>query len=318
MASQTKQPNLPERFIAVIDRFQRRHTWLALPHGIVKKFGDDGGGHLAALVTYYGFLSLFPLLIVATAFAQIISQGDDELKVKIISGVTSYFPAIGDSLTASLNTPSRTGIALFFAILIALYGARGVADSVQNILHVVWAVPRHKRAGFPLSWLRSFGIIFGSGIGLIAAAILSGYSNNTSLPFWLRIMLGTIGFIVLFTVFWAVFTFGSSARKRRIANVPGAIIAAVLLQVLQAVGAYLITHQLQRQTGLNAQFNIVLVLLFWIYLQAQAFIFALEYNTVRAHHLYPRAIDAKNPTEADKKAYELYRERDSYHETLEK
>lgn len=312
MNSQTQKPNHLQRLITHLDSFQRRHTVLALPLGIIKKFGEDGGGHLAALMTYYGFLSLFPLLIVATAFAQIVSQGNVELKARIISAVTSYFPAIGDSLAASLHTSSRTGIALFIGLLVAFYGARGIADSVQNALNIVWAVPRKKRAGFPVSLLRSFSIIIFAGLGLLLSAILSGYAANSSYSFLVRIGIGTASFIVLFAVFWGVFTYGSSAQKRRIANIPGALIVAIGLQFLQAIGGYLIASQLHRHSGLNAQFGVVLVLFFWIYLQAQVFIFGLEYNTVRAHRLYPRALDEADPTPADNHAHDLYARRDSY------
>jgi len=312
MKSSIRKQNYIQRSVAKFDSFQRRHTGLALPIGIMKKFGDDGGGHLAALMTYYGFLSLFPLLIVATAFAQIVSQGDVALKSRIIDAVTSYFPAIGDSLTTSLHSSSRTGMALFIGLLVAFYGARGIADSVQNALNIVWAVPRKKRIGFPLSMLRSFGIIIFAGFGLLVSAILSGYAANTSYSFLARIIIGTTSFVVLFAVFWGVFTYGSSARKRRIANIPGALIVAVGMQLLQAMGGYIITSQLQRHSGLNAQFGIILVLFFWIYLQAQVFIFALEYNTVRAHHLYPRSLDEASLTDADRKAHALYANRDSY------
>lgn len=307
-----KKQNIIEKVIAHIDALQRRHPWLSLPYSIIKKFGEDGGGHLAALMTYYGFLSLFPLLIVATAFAQIVSQGNTELKDRITVAVTSYFPAIGESLAASLHTPSRSGIALIIGILVAFYGARGIADSVQNALHVVWAVPRKKRAGFPVSMLRSFGIIIFAGLGLIISAVLSGYSASSSYSPPVRIVIGTASFIVLFAVFWGIFTYGSSALKRTRANVPGALIAAFGLQLLQAVGGYLITTQLSRYTGLNAQFAVVLVLLFWIYMQAQVFLFSLEYNVVRAFKLYPRALDDKNPTQADNEAHQLYARRDSY------
>lgn len=310
-----KKETLAQTILSRLDVFQRQHVWLALPHGIIKKFGEDGGGHLAALITYYGFLSLFPLLIVATAFAQIVSQGNIELKDRIIGAVTSYFPAIGGSLSASLGTPARTGTALFLGVLIAFYGARGIADSVQHALHVIWSVPRKKRARFPISMLRSFGIIVFAGLGLIVSAILSGYATSSDHALGIRIIVGTAGFIMLFSVFWGIFTYGSSARKRPIANIPGALIAAIGLQILQAAGSYLILSQLHRYSGLNAQFGIVLVLLFWIYVQAQIFIFALEYNTVRAQRLYPRALDESNPTEADRKAYALYSSRDAY--TLE-
>lgn len=311
-APQKKNQNFIQKIVARADAFQRHHRWLAMPYGIVKKFGEDGGGHLAALMTYYGFLSLFPLLIVATAFAQIVAQGNIELKDKIISGVTSYFPAIGESLAASLQTPSSSGVALIIGMLIIFYGARRIADSVQNALHVVWAVPRKKRAKFPLFMLRSFGIIIFAGMGLLLSAILSGYAAGSSGPYMLRVFVGTAGFIVLFAVFWGIFTYGSSAPKRPRANVPGALIAAFGLQILQAIGGYLITTQLGRYTGLNAQFAVILVLLFWIYLQTQVFLFALEYNTVRMHRLYPRALDETNPTKADERAHALYAARDSY------
>jgi inner membrane protein YhjD len=311
-AKEEKQKNIVEKVVAFFDAFQRRHRWIAIPHATVKKFGDDGGGYLAALMTYYGFLSLFPLLIVATGAAQIIAQGNTELKDKIISGATSYFPAIGESLAASLHTPSRSGIAVFVGLVVAFYGTRGIAGAVQHALHVIWAVPRKKRAGFPFSLIRGLGMVLVAGIGLIVSAILSGYATASSLPSPLRFTLGFVGFIVLFGVFWTVFTYGSSAPNRARANIPGALIAAFGLQLLQAVGGYLITNQLGRYSGLNAQFAVVLVLLFWIYLQAQVFLFSLEFNTVRAFHLYPRALDEHDPTEADMKAHELYAARDSY------
>ena len=47
-----------------LDAYQRRHRWLGLPIAVVYKFIDDQGGYLAALITYYGFLSLFPLLLI--------------------------------------------------------------------------------------------------------------------------------------------------------------------------------------------------------------------------------------------------------------
>ncbi|MGH3547099.1 MAG: hypothetical protein ACRDQU_03045, partial [Pseudonocardiaceae bacterium] len=48
---------------ARLDRFQRRHTWLGFPLAVIYKFVDDQGGYLAVLITYYGFVSLFPGLL---------------------------------------------------------------------------------------------------------------------------------------------------------------------------------------------------------------------------------------------------------------
>ena len=55
--------SLPNRIIAWADRLQRQHGMLGFPYAVVKKYGDDEGGRHAALITYYGFLSIFPLLL---------------------------------------------------------------------------------------------------------------------------------------------------------------------------------------------------------------------------------------------------------------
>lgn len=304
-------PKLNERFMGMLDSFQQKHKLLAFPYAIVKKYSDDRAGFLAGLISYYGFVSLFPLLIVATSVIQITTQNNVTLRDKFLENATSYFPAFQNSLIESINTPSKSGVALAIALVITLYGARGVAAAIQHAQNHLWGVPRDKRAGFPKSLAKSFGIIFWGGLGLVGAASLTGYAAVASHPMTLRILIGFAGFAVLFFVFWGVFTFGSSARRRPLATIPGSVFAAAGLLILQAVGGYLVSHQLRNQTGLNAQFALVLAMLFWLYLQAQVFLIAAEINTVRVHKLWPRAIDKKMPLKADKKALELYRKREA-------
>ncbi len=312
MASPVKKRNSIERAVDRFDGFQQRHRVLAFPYAVVKKYSDDEAGYQAALIAYYGFVSLFPLLIIATAVIQIVAANDAVLREQLLRNITGYFPSLGQTLADSINTPSRSGWALIAGILIAFYGAKGVAHAVQHALHHAWAVPRYKRAGFPASTLRSFGIILFAGIGFVLAAFLTSWASGGHHLFPVRLVLWLGGFSVLTTVFWGVFTFGSSARKRPLANIPGAVFASVAFTLLQAIGAYIIARQLKGQTGLNAQFAVVLALLFWLFLQAQVLLCALEINVVRAHKLWPRSITPKPPLPADEKAYELYRRRETF------
>ena len=64
------------RPVKAFDAVQQRHRWLAIPMAVVKKFGDDQGGNLAALVAYYAFFSLFPLLLVFVTILGFVLQGD--------------------------------------------------------------------------------------------------------------------------------------------------------------------------------------------------------------------------------------------------
>ena len=70
------------RLVAWFDGFQQRHVWLAIPFGVIKKYGDDRGGYLAALIAYYGFLSVFPLLLVMVTVLGIVLAGNPDLQAE--------------------------------------------------------------------------------------------------------------------------------------------------------------------------------------------------------------------------------------------
>jgi len=65
-----------------LDRMQRRHPVLGFPLAVLYKFVDDQGSYLAALITYYGFLSLFPLLLLTSVLGFVLS-GDAHLQQRV-------------------------------------------------------------------------------------------------------------------------------------------------------------------------------------------------------------------------------------------
>ena len=80
-----------------LDHLQRRHTPAGFPIAVVYKYVDDQGSYLAALVTYYGFLSLFPLLLLLSSLLGFALQGDPHLQQQILRSTLSQFPVIGTS-----------------------------------------------------------------------------------------------------------------------------------------------------------------------------------------------------------------------------
>ena len=79
-----------------LDRFQQRHTWAGFPIAVVYKYADDQGNYLAALITYYGFLSLFPLLLLLSTVLGFALAGNPELQHQILDSTLSQFPVIGE------------------------------------------------------------------------------------------------------------------------------------------------------------------------------------------------------------------------------
>src|SRR5215469_3348405 len=95
------------RVIAWADRLQREHGVLGFPYAVVKKYGDDEGGRQAALITYYGFLSIFPLLLLGVAILSRVLAERPALREQLIN--ESVPPVLRSTVEQSLTTlPTST------------------------------------------------------------------------------------------------------------------------------------------------------------------------------------------------------------------
>jgi membrane protein len=248
--------NFIDKLLARIDVFQQHRRAVSFPYAVIKKYGDDDAGHQAALITYYGFLSLFPLLIVATSVIDLIAQHDLDLRARLLADINTYMPIVGNQLQDSVHTSNKTGLALAVGIVFTLYGARGIADAVRGALDHAWATPRAKRSGFPKSVLRSLSLLLGAGLGLIFTTALASYATGAlghSLVF--RIVPIAINVGLLYLLFMYVFLIGTSHKRTRKDVRIGAITCAIGLLILQTLGGYLITHQLHNLSGLYGNFH---------------------------------------------------------------
>ena len=159
--------------IGRLDGLQRRHRWLGVPIAVVYKFADDQGGYLAALITYYGFLSLFPLLLVISTVLGFLLPGNPGLQEQLIDSALAQFPIIGDQLTSTAQPLRGSGVGLAIGIVVALYGGLGVAVAIQNALNQVWGVPINKRPDPFRARLRSLRLLGLLGLGVLLTTVLS-------------------------------------------------------------------------------------------------------------------------------------------------
>ena len=127
-----------------VDEFQRRHPVVGFPLAVVYKFFDDQGNYLAAILTYYAFVAIFPLMLLGTSILGFVLGAKPEWQQEILDSALGQFPIIGDQLGRPEGLRgSAAGVA--FGTLAALYGALGLAQSLQNAMHVAWSVPRNSR-----------------------------------------------------------------------------------------------------------------------------------------------------------------------------
>ena len=114
--------NVAERALRRFDSVQQRHTAPAFVFAIVKKFGDDNGGTLAALMTYYGFLSIFPLLLVLVTVLGRVLRGNTSLQHQIVSSSLKNFPIIGQQLHDNVHALSGSAPGLAVGLLLLTWG----------------------------------------------------------------------------------------------------------------------------------------------------------------------------------------------------
>jgi membrane protein len=291
----------------MLDRFQQRHPWAGFPFAVIKKYGDDQAGNQAALITYYGFLSIFPLLLVAVTVLGMVLAHNPTLQQKVLSSALKNFPVIGTQLRHNIRSLNRTGIGLGLGILGTFYGARGVASAAQNAFNHAWNVPKSERPGFPFNTLRSFGMIFAVGGGMIITTVLAGYgAGSHGLNAGIRIAAYALALVVNVAAFWMGFRWGTAKSIRGGDMWLAAIIAAVFWQILQGVGTFLVARELKNASEVYGTFAFVIGLMWWIYLQAQFTMYALEIDVVRVRRLWPRSLVQPPLTAGDEKAYETY------------
>lgn len=294
--------NVVEKTIQAIDRWQRTHKGPAFTYAVIKKYDDDQTGYLAALITYYGFIALFPLLLVTTTVLGMIGFHNQELGRQLVNDVSKYFPVAGQSLESSIRGFRQTGPALIIGVILTFYGARGVADALRHAVSVIWRVPKEDRSGFPRNLIRSFGIIVGGGGGFLLTSALAGWAGAVGTGILFRSLSILLNIAMLYLVFMLVFTLSLPRRFKRAQYRTGALISAIGITALQLGGAAIFAHTARGiTTGYSALFATTLVMLAWIYLQVRIVLYAVQIDSIKDGKLYPRSLSGKNLTAADQK-----------------
>ncbi len=298
--------NRLERAVRAVDRAQQGNRVLGFVFGVNKKYGDDRGGQLAALLAYYGFLSLFPLLLLLVTVLGIVAGGSSSIAKHIESSALAQFPVIGSGSSHSLDSTihalhRNSAIGLVVGILGLLWGSQGVSQTGQFAMAEVWNVPGVNRPNFWARLART-GVLMGVlGLFLVLSSALAAVGTWGHHSALLRIG-GIAGSLVvngaLYLMAFRVLTPKEIGSR---SLVPGALAGAVAWTALQNVGTALVEHQLRNTSQVYGTFAVVLGLIAWIYLGANLTVFAAEANVVWARHLWPRSLVQPPLTEADER-----------------
>ena len=295
-----KKVNPVERSIRAVDAFQQRTFPLNFLFGVVKKFGDDSAGSQAALIAYYGFLSIFPLLLVMiTLLAMFVSPGTEH---RIVHSALSQFPIVGNQLSGPngiqrLKSGSTVGLTIGLVALI--WGSLGITQAAQKAMAEVWNVPGVVRPGFFPRLGRSVAFLAVLFLNVIVTTVLTGISTFGGHSPLVRIGAILISLIVDVGIFILAFRVLTPKTIKTGCLIGGAVLAGVGWAMLQYIGTSLVAHQLRHSSQIYGFFASVLGLIAFIFLAAEITLYAAEANVVWQRRLWPRSIVQPPLTKAD-------------------
>ena len=297
-----------------VDRFQRRHPVVGFPLAVVYKYFEDQGPYLAAIIAFYAFIAIFPLLLISTSILGFFLQDNPDLRDRLLDTALSQFPIVGEQLGRPEGLQGSAS-AIVVGALAATYGSLNLGQAAQNAAHITWAVPRNSRTNAVLQRVRSLVLLSFAGLGILALAVASSLLANPDaigidagdLSWAIRIT----GFVVTSVIFVGLFRLVSGGRASTRSVLPGALAASVMWQLLQLGGNSFVTNVIDSAGQMTGTFALVLGLVAFLYLAGMLVVLSLEINVVLRRRLYPRALltpftDRVSPTEADLKAYTQY------------
>jgi YihY family inner membrane protein len=283
--------------LRLLDGFQRRHRTPAVAIAVVKKASEDGAGATAALISYYGFLSIFPLLLAGFAILGFVAEASAGARKAILASVLRELPVFKDSISQGHITGSGLGLAV--GVVGALWAGLSVTVVLQRAFNMVNCVPYYRRANFFQTRLRGGRLLLAVGVLEVVATGLTGLISTGFGGVVLVIAGILVSLAVNALLFFVAFRVLSDTRVPTRDLWPGIILATAGWELLQALGGIYVDHVLRSASATYGSFATVIGLLAWLILGARIVVYGAELNNVVAHHYWPRSLIGPE-TEADR------------------
>lgn len=288
----------------MIDRLQASHGVVAFTYAAFKKYADDEGSRLAALLAYYSFMSLFPLAIAGFAVLNAVLVNRQEYVDQLVADIVP--PEYQEQVIAAYEALPSGGPAFAIALLgLVLAGTAGVF-SMYAMVNQVFCVPYRFRYGFGPRYIRVLLMVVLMGLGVLAVAVGSALVVNlTGYAFAQRAAASLLLWFVASALLYAAATF-LTRRPLTFAEVGlGAALGGLAMTTLIGLGSALLGRFVTSSSAVYGVFGTVVGIFSLLFLVSNAVVFSFEISVVRAWQLWPRGVDINLLFPADERAYAL-------------
>lgn len=272
-----------------------------------QRFDEARGNRLAASVTYFGFLSFFPLLALGFAALGYVVEVYPDARAQVTDLIEEAFPGLIGTGDNQINVQdiadARAGVGVL-ALLGLLYAGLGWVDALREALRMMWQQGPPVR-NFVVRKVFDAAVLGTLGVGLLLSVVVSslstsatraaldlvGWEDSTAAAVLLKVLAVTLALVADTVIFLILFARLPGVRTpwRRVFT--GALLAAVGFEVLKVVGTFLIGRT--TTNPLYGTFAVIVGLLIWMNLVSRFLLFAAAWTVTT-----PFAVQATVPEEA--------------------
>ena len=235
-------------------------------------------GRNSSVLAFYTFLSIFPLMLVATTILGFVLQGNADLQQRLINGAADEIPILGQTLKDDPRSLNGSTISLIIGLLGALWSSTKAFVGLQGALDDTWEVPLEQRAGLPVQRGRALVGLLIIGSAQIGSIVVASIVSAAALPVVGQVFIFLATVAINIVVLAAMFRFLTSANPTWRDVWPGAIAAGIAYSILQRIGPWIVKRITDGVEPPYETFYVVIGLISWLSLVATATIMAAELN----------------------------------------
>jgi membrane protein len=264
--------------------FRSRHPAIDVAIDALDGYRRHLSGRNAWLLAFFGFLSIFPLLLAATTILGFVLEGNEELQQRIIDGALADIPVLGQQLADDPASLDGNIWALVIGLGGALWSATKAFVAMQGAQDDVWEIDVDHRASMPAQRGKALlGLLF-IGVAQLGTMIIAAIVNAVDLPLQGRILLVLATVAVNIWVLAAMYRFLTSAVPTWRDVWPGALFGGLAYTVLQHFGTDIVRRITENAGDTYGSFALVLGLITWLSLLAMSALMAAELNAAMMRH----------------------------------
>jgi membrane protein len=283
---------LKERGRGLLERRRIRWPWFDHLIRTVHRYQVQSGDRLAGGVTYFAFLSFFPLVALAFALFGYVVSIDSNALTTLEKAIDAQLPGLAARLDLSTIAESRVGAGLI-GLLGLLYAGLGAVDALRVALREIWLTTEPEPSFFAAK-LRDLAALVLIGGTLIISVVVSGFATGAtgivagwlgvagSVPAeWLLLLVGlAVGLGADVLVFLVILGWLVKSDKPFPVVLRGALLGAVGLGVLKQAATLLLSITLHN--AIYGAFTVIVSLLIWINLSARVVFLAAAWTATAA------------------------------------